>query len=147
MAIEGQCAKVKTISPVKGTARLLLKDLLGEDRKRLVPHSGSKKEKDSGETGQASGLPDHPYFEENGKLWTKGEKGPILLANFVARIREDVTRHEAGKARTRYVVTATHSDASVGCRETTVDADDFLAMRWPYSMGASFSIGAGRGVA
>jgi hypothetical protein len=123
----------------------------GDGSRHLVPLPRPRRARGEGRGHRegSSGLPERAYCEVGGKLWTTGdeESDPILLANFTARIKKSVVRHEGGKPRTRYVIEATHSDSSVGRREITVEADEYPAMRWPYVLGAAFSVGAGRGVA
>jgi hypothetical protein len=79
-----------------------------------------------------------------------GERGNCLfcgrakLANFTARITTVVIRDEAEKLETRYEITATHESGKV--QKTIVPAEKYDTMKWPYSLGGEFVMGAQRGV-
>jgi hypothetical protein len=84
------------------------------------------------------------YFEEKGSLYIVGEDGPEILANFTARITENITRHEGGEEKVRFQIEAKHSVAVIGPRTLTVGAEKYGAMSWVFGLGAEFAISAGR---
>jgi hypothetical protein len=80
------------------------------------------------------------YSEENGCLFTGNER----LANFTARIKQTVIRHEAGAERVRFKIEVKH--AAGHRRSTAVDAEKYSTMAWVYGLGAEFAMDPGREV-
>jgi hypothetical protein len=64
------------------------------------------------------------------------------LANFDARILEEITRHDGIQITKRYKIRATH--ALGYSREIVIDADEYGALTWIYNVGPGFAIGTGR---
>jgi hypothetical protein len=72
----------------------------------------------------------HGYLVINGRLYLNCEPKPELLANFVAKITTQITRHEGGKETCRREIKAEHSNPKIGSRTILIDADEYHSMGW-----------------
>jgi hypothetical protein len=112
----------------------------GQDRKEPTDQVIAGKIPDSRKTIT------YRYYEEHGqtfceRIGRKGEKTVCLLANFTARIVEQIERHEAGVVSLFYKIVGTRPDE---IRDVTIPAGDFTRLVWVQVLGSGFIIEPGR---
>ena len=90
-----------------------------------------------------------PYVERDGSTYAieyndEGQRCERLLANFTARIAEEIDRHVAGEKRLQFRIEAENKSGVKAA--VTVEAERYSRMEWPESLGSVFAVASGRGV-
>jgi hypothetical protein len=87
---------------------------------------------------------EYSYIERYGQLYAFHVGGhESWIANFTARITEEIRRHQGGADGVLYRIDLTHCDPSIGKQVVVVDASHYQSMNWVYDAGTEFRMAAG----